>query len=103
MADYQSVFKVVLSTKHEIPLDPSEVSAVMRSIEKGAVIRVKQGIINPSYLVAIVEDKERAQSWFEDQKYDPVARGEGIKPLKDIFREQTPQLNQPRSAEGQVQ
>lgn len=80
-------FKAVLSTKHEIKLDPAEVDAVMVGAVQGKLIRVKQGLINPSYLVAIVEDEERRVTFLEDTKYEEERRALGMRPLKNVFAE----------------
>ena len=94
--------KVILSTKHEIQVDPAEVSAVMQAISTGAVVKVKQGIINPSYVVAIVEDTKRRTEWLEDTRYDQVKRGHGMKSLGDIFakKEIQPKLSNNKQING---
>lgn len=85
-------FKAVLSTKHEIKLDPAEIDAVMAGAAQGKLIRVKQGLINPSYLVAIIEDEERRISFLDDTKYDDKKRSVGMKSLKDVFADAPKQL-----------
>ena len=84
----QKAYKAVLSRGDDIQLDPNEIETVLQGASKGQFIRVRQGIINPSYLVSIVEDKERREKWIEHIKYDgPEARTQGMKSLKDIFKE----------------
>lgn len=77
--------KVILSTKHEIQIDPDEVAAVMEAISSGSIAKVKQGIINPSYVVAVVEDVKRKHDFIEDTQYDKEKRGQGMKSLSDVF------------------
>ena len=77
--------KVILSTKHEIKIDPKEVEIVLEAIASGSIIKVRQGIINPSYVVAVVEDEKRKIEFFENTKYDKASRNQGMKRLGDIF------------------
>ena len=79
--------KVILSTKAEVQIEPSEVPKVMEAIASGGVVKVKQGIINPSYVVAVVEDEQRRQIFLDETRYDNEKRGRGMKPLKDILDE----------------
>lgn len=91
--------RVIQSTRHEIPIDGDEVANVLAAIGQGVPCKVRQGIINPSYFVGIVEDAERSKRFAEkvkeiedhnrqDALYDggrnqrplPVPR-----PLPDIF------------------
>lgn len=76
-------YKAILSTKDEIKLDPQEVDAVLAAATNGHLVRVRQGLINPSYLVAIVEDRSR------EMRYAPGPRDDskriGIAPLSDIL------------------
>ncbi len=74
-----------LSTKTEIALDPSELDSVLKAIATGGMARVRQGIINPSYVVCIREDKHRRELFVEDTKYDEGKRSQGMRQLKDIF------------------
>lgn len=83
-------FKAVLSTKHEVKLDPGEIEAVVQAVEKGMVVRVRQGIINPSYLVAVVEDTTREVQYASGVR-DP-SKMLGIRPLRDIFADKPPLL-----------
>lgn len=79
------VFVVELSTKTRVKIDPTEIDAVLQGIAEGKLVKVKQGVINPSFIVGIVEDTERRVEFLEDTKYDTERRGNGIKPLVDIF------------------
>lgn len=80
--------KVILSTKHEIQIDPKEVDAVMQAISTGSIVKVKQGIINPSYVVAVVEDVRRKVDFIEDTRHNPEKRSLGMRSLNDIFSDQ---------------
>lgn len=87
MADHHEIilrgFKAILSTKDEVKLDPGEVDAVMHAAKMGDMVRVRQGLINPSYLVAIVEDKGRDMRYTSGPRDD--AHRIGLAPLKDIL------------------
>ena len=91
MADNNEIilrgFKAILSTKDEVKLDPNEVDAVIRAAGTGQLIRVRQGLINPSYLVAIVEDKQRDMRYSSGPRDD--AHRLGIMPLQDILAKRT--------------
>lgn len=78
-------FKAVMSNGPEVKIDLDEVAAVVQSAAKGNFIKVRQGVINPSYIVAIVEDSERKIKFLEDTKYDHDRRAAGMIQLKDIF------------------
>lgn len=87
-------FKAVMSKGDDIKLDPEEIEIVMAGAAQGKLIRVKQGLINPSYLISIAEDKQRTEKWYEDTKYESQARrNEGMRPLQDVFKEKQLQLN----------
>lgn len=92
-------YRVILSTKTEVKCDQNEVQRIVEGIGTGAIIKLKQGLINPSFIVAVVEDDERRKDYVEDlqtaakrnrddvqfeggknQKSLPVLR-----PLRDIF------------------
>ena len=88
-------YKAILSTKHEVKLDPNEIDVVMKGAGSGTFIRVRQGLINPSYLVAIVEDTERRALFIEDSKYDTDKRLGGMKPIRDIFAKNPLQIKPP--------
>ena len=86
------VYIVELSTKTKIKIDPSEVESVMRGINEGKMVRVRQGIINPSYVVGIYEDTERRIEFLENTKHELGRRAKGMEPLKDIFGKESLQL-----------
>lgn len=80
-------YKVVLSTRHEIKIDEDEVAKVVEGIKSGHIVRVRQGIFNPSYFVCIERDGERIERFLEDTKYDDRKRRGGILPLADILED----------------
>jgi hypothetical protein len=86
-------FKAVMSRGDDIPLDPDELALIQNGATTGRFIKVRQGIINPSYLISIVEDKERRKTFLEETKYpqDKERRTKGMEPLLDIFANR-PQL-----------
>jgi hypothetical protein len=84
-------YKVILSTKHEIKIDADEVASVIEGIKTGSIVRVRQGIFNPSYFVCIERDKDRIDRFLEDTKYDDARslskRRAGMLPLADILED----------------
>src|SRR3990167_3836539 len=90
-------YKAVLSTKDTLKIDPDEIPNILLAIQKGTIVKVWQGIINTSFLVAIVPDEERRTIFLEDTKYEPERRSGGMKSLKDIFEEEHIKLPAPKS------
>lgn len=85
-------YKAVMSSKIEIKIDPEEIDVVLNSAAQGRLIKTKQGVINPSFLVAIVEDEERLTRFLHDNKHDQEKRKQGLEPLENIFEKRKPQL-----------
>ena len=93
------VYKVILSTKTEIKLDAEEIQSVFDAIQRGGLAKVKQGVINPSYIAAIIEDEERKLEFLrqagdverhneQDTRYSGGKNQKqlkGLVPLGDIF------------------
>ena len=52
-------YKIVMMNKHEIKIDPEEVSKVIKAISTSSPAILKQGIFNPSSYSHIIEDTER--------------------------------------------
>lgn len=69
-------------TKAKIQIDEDEVGKVLRGIEVGSVVVVRQGIIHPSYFVAIVRDDARIKEYHSENEYK---RGEQIKPIGNLI------------------
>lgn len=93
-------YKAVLSTKHEVKIDEDEIDLVIQAVADGQLIRVRQGVINPSYLATIIEDTERRDRFLEDTKHHPERRKGGLTPLRDIVRTNAPQLKAGSSTGG---
>jgi len=76
-------FKAVMSRGDDIRLDPDEVALVQEGAKRGLMVQVKQGIINPSFLVSIIEDKTR------EIRYTPgfthERRSLGMEPLRNLL------------------
>lgn len=87
---------IQLSNKAEVQIDADELNIVIQGIKNGGMIRVKQGLVNPSFIVTIVVDQKRIKDFLEDTKYtDPETvqrRKRGLEPLNDIFEEVLPKL-----------
>ena len=73
-------YLIELSNKREIPIDGDELLNVIEGIKTGSPVKVRQGIFNPSFFVAIVEDQERAPYQVYGEK-EPKERPN----LQDIF------------------
>ncbi len=87
-----------MSNGVEVKIDPDEIGKVYEAIKSNNFARVKQGIINPSFLVAIIYDEERIRRVMEieaeiinhnrmaDQGvYGYKKEFKGMQSLKDIF------------------
>ena len=95
-------YKAVMSVKPDIRIDPEELPAVLQARFQGKGVLVRQGFINSSYLVTIVEDTERLERFLEDTKHEPnrdAIRGLGMRPLADIFVEIRPMLDGAKRSE----
>lgn len=91
-------YEVVLSTKDRIKCDADELWRVLEAIKTGSPAKLKQGILNPSFYVAIVEDDKRNAEFSDkiwsvlknnkqalDYGHDNFQRLPEFKSLKDIF------------------
>lgn len=100
LLEKEKCYKVILSTKTEVRCDKSEIHRVIEGIKDGGIIKLKQGLINPSFIVAVVEDEERTMKFVEQindiarhNEQDRTYHGgnyqkrlpSGMKSLKDIF------------------
>ena len=59
-------YVVKMSTRDNIQIDADEVALVLRGITQGQPIKVRRGIINPSFYTAIVEDVDRIKSYLDE-------------------------------------
>lgn len=55
------IFKILLSDKQEIEIDEQEFNSIIPNLEKGRLVKVKQGIFNPSFIIAIVPTQKQIQ------------------------------------------
>ena len=93
-------FKIILSTKTEVRCDKEEIKRVIAGIKDGGIIKLKQGLINPSFIVAVIEDEERRLQFVEQVNDIQRHNGQdyeyhggknqrqlpsGMKPLKNIL------------------
>lgn len=93
-------FKAIMSKGPDICIEEDEINAVMNTLPTGSFIKVRQGLINPSYLVDVVEDTERRQKFLEDTRHDEQRRLGGMRPLKDIFAKEPFKIAPPPTAGG---
>lgn len=91
----KKTYVVELSTKSTIRLDPDELPNLLEGMRKGVPVMLKQGLVNPSYIVTVREDVERYAKFLEDTKYpqDLPRRAKGMEPLTNIFKD-VPKLAQ---------
>ena len=67
---------VRMSVKNmDIRIDEDEINKVLQGIKTGAIIKVRQGIINPSFFAGITEDVERVNA-YERELRDILANNE---------------------------
>lgn len=88
-------YKVVMSTGEPVQIEQEEVQKVIAGALGKGLILVKRGMINPAYIVTVVEDGERVRAWNTEGSYNAVeadgmtqgekARMRGMKPLACIF------------------
>ena len=58
---------VRMSVKNmDIRIDEDEINKVLQGIKTGAIIKVRQGIINPSFFAGITEDVERVNAYEQE-------------------------------------
>lgn len=95
-------YLVNLSKGEPVQIDEEELAKVVQALQAGSIAILKQGIINPSYVISITPDTQRIREWLEDvNKYnDEEKRKNGIAPLKELIsRSEIVQLleaNQPK-------
>lgn len=72
---------VRMSVKNmDIRIDEDEIDKVLRGISTGSIIKVRQGIINPSFFAGITEDVERVNA-YEQELRDILANNDQYKQL----------------------
>ncbi len=97
-------FIVQLSNKTEVQIDSDELQKITEGIRTSSPVRLKLGIINPNFIVAVIPDRERWREHMssipgiygsEEWEAEKTRRGAaGCKPLKDIFSDTTLALPQ---------
>ena len=74
-------YKAVMSTGDVIRIDGDEIGKVMRGVNGKQAVMVKQGLINPSFLVSVVIDKDRMNKKYADGSISEMP------PLVNIFQD----------------
>ena len=93
-----------MSAGVDLHIDAGELQKVKAALRENNSVQVKQGIFNPSFYIAIVEDADRIKAAWQEindienhNRYlaagDKTKEFKGLKPLKDIFAE-TEKYNQ---------
>lgn len=59
-------YKIQLSNKSEIQADDDEIQNILKGIQSGQPVMLRQGIFNPSFFVAIIRDVDRIKRFRED-------------------------------------
>jgi len=88
-------YLVQLSNKQTIKITSDELEAITSGVKSGSMIRLRQGIINPSFIVAVVADTDAwndhlgqvtgingSDEW--EAKRKKLAEI-GVRPQKDVF------------------
>ena len=80
-------YLVNLSRGEPVRIDQEELTKVLAALQAGAPVVVKQGIINPSYVVSVTPDMRRIDEYVEmAHKYkDEHTRTFGMKPLAELI------------------
>jgi len=89
---------IVNTSKGSVQIDGDEVNKVLQGIASGSPVVVRQGIINPSFFVNIIEDVERicehkrdiADVMRKNEQFEKYGVGQKqeypeLEPLKNIF------------------
>lgn len=87
-------YLVIMSNKDPIRIDEEELQKIVEGSARGGLVVVKQGVVNPSYIVDIQLDKERMREWHDRCQYG-FGQGEeasrlGIEPLSHIYTQGAP-------------
>ena len=83
-------YKILLSNGVEIKIDEDELSSAMNAVSSGSIGKMRQGIFNPSFLVAIVLDQERIKEYLEKNpthNFGEPVEVKSIGNLPNIFSE----------------
>jgi len=106
-------YLVELSSRRSVQIDESEIAKVKESLSSGQFVKVKQGIINPSFVVDITLDTKRMSdfrteldrieqhnkfnSMYNDSNYQ--RQYPEFRQLKDVFADVNMRLEKQRKPE----
>lgn len=65
LLEQSKCYEIVLSTKDRLKCDADELWRVVEAIKNGEPAKLRQGLFNPSYYVAIVLDEKRYSDFKE--------------------------------------
>lgn len=71
-------YLVTMSKGDPIKIDEEEIQKVLEGANAGELIVVKQGVINPSYMINILADRDRIETWRREMHYGQ-GQGDAIK------------------------
>lgn len=82
-------YTVRMSNDSYIRLDEDEIEKVLEGANKGSLVIVRNGVINPSFIVGIMQDRDRMREWMDECAHGfgqgDEAKARGIRPLANIF------------------
>ena len=82
-------YRIIMSKGDDIQIDAEELDKVVEGMNQGAIVVVKRGVANPSYITSIVADTERHGEWVRETNYSGEigerSRIRGLIPLKSIY------------------
>jgi hypothetical protein len=89
-------YKIILSSKNEVLIDEEDYNKFLQVSGTGNFVKVKQAVINPSFVIAILPVKEKIETSKSIKGYvDPernvfvVTEESDLPALKDEFKPQT--------------
>lgn len=77
-------YKILLSNDVEIKIDEDELNAAMMAVNTGSIGKMRQGIFNPSFLVAIVLDQDRIKEYYDKNPSYNFGEQIEVKPIKNL-------------------
>ena len=93
-------YQLILSTKQIIEIDQEDFIKVSENLQKGRLVQVKQGIFNPSFVVAILpihkEITQKIEGYIDEKTQTFIATKfeDKMPELKDEFSKDTKQLSE---------
>jgi hypothetical protein len=90
-------YKIYLSSRVDIEIDDDDYQKLTQSISSGNLIKLKQAIINPSFIVCIIpfhKKPERVTTGFVDEKTRSfkVVEDKSVIVIPDAFKHEIKQL-----------